>query len=72
MYIVPRPAIMPSRVDPVTRLTAIYKANQDEAQADDMRLFRRYQDRAEFSRAAIRLLEAEEAARNGSRNQGQE
>jgi len=73
----PRPVSLPARVEPVSRLNTIYMVNQDEAQADDLRLMRRYQDRAEFSRAALRLLEQEEAQARGattasvtSRNQG--
>lgn len=61
-----RPVALPPRVDPLSRLGVITRANQDEAQADDLRLYRRYLDRAEFSQASMALLAAEEArAREG-------
>ncbi len=56
-----RPVALTPRVEPLSRLATIYRTNQDEAQADDLRLFRRYLDRAEFSQAGMALLAADEA-----------
>jgi hypothetical protein len=64
-----RPVNLTPRVEPLSRVAAIIRANQDEAQADDMRLIRRYLDRAEFSQASLAMLAAEEAlAREGRAN----
>ena len=56
-----RPVVLTPRLEPLSRVATIYRTNQDEAQADDLRLFRRYLDRAEFSQAGMALLAAEEA-----------